>query len=183
MQKKEEKNIINNTEMLKEIKIVYEHIEKMLDNIEYNDFINNFKLNSIKGELRDLYTKNYENIEKNNKDKLLTSACCKNCSNNLLISDNIDYSYQCNECDENFYDFEVISNDVWYNKEEKVMKEIPSSFEIQIDYEKEEEMLYIGTECSSGLKYKCKNVNDLSKILENYCDNLMLDLEEMEKEI
>ena len=185
MKNKIENINVDYIKLLTDIKMAYNHIENILDNIEYKDFKYCIEANSIKGELKKLYNTTYEDIKKNEKEKvkLITSACCNNCDTNLLISDNIDYSYQCESCDENFYDFEVTSAENLHKEEEKVIKEIPSSFEIELIYDKDEEMVYIGTENSSGLKYECKNIKELSNIIEEYCDNLMLDLEEMEREI
>jgi len=183
MSKKEEKNSTNKIELLKEIKVAYQRIENMLDNIENNDFKYFKVLNNIKNEIKNLYNITYEKMQNKEKEKLITSACCKNCCNNLLISDNIEYSYQCIKCDENFYDFETISEELWYKEKGKVTKELPSSFNIQIVYDKTKDLIHIGTDSSSGIKCKCKNIEDLIENIESYCNDFILEPEEKENEI
>ena len=132
-----------------------------------------------------MYSGAYSNIKNNElkKEQLITDACCKNCNNQLLVSDNIDYSYQCEECDENFYDFEAISDSVWYREEKKEHLELPSSFNLDISFDKDNEIVYIGTESSSGAKYNCSNADEFIKDVEMYCNNYLTYEEEKEVEL
>lgn len=106
---------MNNLKILGKTKISYENIIEIIQNNDINNKLNN-SLHIIKNNLKDLYNQTYSNMLN---EELTTDACCRNCNNNLLISDNIEYSYQCTECDENFYDFEVDVDEVWYKKDSK----------------------------------------------------------------
>ena len=85
----------------------------------------------------------------------------------------INYSYQCTECDENYYDFEVDTNKVWYKKDLEEDKQLNSSFDLQLNYDYEDKTVYIGTENSSGAKYKCNNIEQLINSIETYCYNYL----------
>ena len=67
-------------------------------------------------------------LEDNFRKKLITNTCCSDCDSKLYISDLIDYSYVCLECDKNLYDFEVNTDKNWYNEEDINQTEISSSF-------------------------------------------------------
>ena len=168
-------------ETLRETKVAYNYIKDILENSETRmDNITTSELYNSLDALKDLYRVVYINLEndKNRKEQLITDACCKNCSCKLLVSDNIDYSYQCEECDENFYDFEVISNGCWYKDEKKEHKTLPSSFNLQITFNKEKDELYISNESRSGVIYSCTNVDELLKNIEMYSNEYLNEKEE-----
>lgn len=102
-------------DILKNTKNSYESILSILKNSDISEEKSGDLHKAMKA-LTELYNSTYLNMADNNKNDLITNACCKNCSNNLLISDNIDYSYQCEECNENFYDFEIMTNKLWYKR-------------------------------------------------------------------
>ena len=68
--------------------------------------------------LKDLYEIVYSTIKNNPKEHidLQLGTKCPDCNDNLCISDLADYSYLCQSCDKNFYDFEV-NDKVWYLKD------------------------------------------------------------------
>lgn len=166
---------ISDYEVLREAKIAYEYINNILKNskIKLDDNIINSLENTMNG-LSIIYSNAHLNLEHPDKEEqLLTDACCKNCDNKLYISENIDYSYQCLECDENFYDFETNNNKVWYENKEKENAKFLSSFNLNIEYDKNEKMVYIGSENSSGCNYPCHNLNDFYESVESYCNNYL----------
>ena len=160
---------MDNLEVLKKLKISYENILDILKNRNISEELNN-DLQKSASKLKELYNLTYSNMLN---EELTTSACCKNCDSKLLISDNIEYSYQCTECDENFYDFEVIANKEWYKKSSDEDERLNSSFYLQLDYNNEEKNVYIGTESSSGAKYNCKTIGELVSSIEEYCYNYL----------
>lgn len=64
---------------------------------------------------------------------------------------------------------------------------IKDDFEMEIEFVKEEEMVYIAFPSSSGAKYKCSTLEDLEEAIKIYINNY-IDIEkenddiEMEKE-
>lgn len=173
-------------ELLKATKIAYNYINDILESSEVElDVKKVNKLSDVTEILSRLYDVAYSNIEndKNKGEQLVTNACCKDCNNNLLISDNVDYSYQCKICDENYYDFEVITDNVWYEDKRKEYFNLPSSFRLDIYFDKDKELIYIGTENSSGVKYKCNDTKDFIKNMEIYCDNYLSLDDEKEVEL
>lgn len=161
-------------ETLRETKIAYEYINNILNNSEIKLEDNIVKdLENTMNNLAIIYSSAHSNLEHPDKEEqLLTDACCKNCSNKLYISENIDYSYQCLECDESFYDFETNIDSVWYERKKEITK-FPSSFKLEIEYDIDEEKVYIDSEDGSGCKYPCHNLNDFVKSLEFYCNNYL----------
>lgn len=155
-------------DILKNTKISYESILDILKNSNISEEKSDDLQKAMKT-LSELYNSTYSNIVDNNKDDLITNACCKNCSNNLLVSDNIEYSYQCEECDENFYDFEAITSKSWYKKDSDEDEKLNSSFYLQLDYNNKEKNVIIGTESSSGAKYNCTTIGELISSIEEYC--------------
>jgi len=175
---------MNNYEILKSTKITHNNIDYIINNISEELDENKInELNNIKNILDNLYDIVYQKLQKQNKEQLMTDACCKDCNNNLLISDNIDYSYQCLNCDENYYDFEAITDRVWYEEEKREELNLPSSFYLDVCFDKDEELLYVATENSSGAKYKCNNTKDFIKNMESYCLDYLTYEEEKEVEI
>lgn len=58
---------------------------------------------------------------------------------------------------------EYLNNDLKFN----------SSFDLELCYDGLKKLLYIGTETSSGAKYKCNNYNDFQNAIKDYCDNYL----------
>ena len=139
---------INNFEIIKETKVMYEYI---------NDILENAELNISKEELNNLL---------NVSNTLKTNCDCPKCQNKLIISDLINYNYLCENCDENFYSIEV-NNKKWYLKSDRNEKLI-KNFNLEVSYNLESKKMYIGTENSSGAKYICNDIDDVKDAIENY---------------
>ena len=114
-------------EILKYTKRTYNDFQKVLNNND-NKLIANL-LTKILVEFEKQYNDIYKLFDDNKeyKNMLLLDCSCKNCNQRLLVSNNIDYTYQCESCDENFYDFEIDSNNIWW-KDEELEIEKSSSF-------------------------------------------------------
>lgn len=162
-------------EKLRESKVAYEYILDILESLETRiDTTTAKELRKSMKILNDIYRCAYNNLENSNKkEQLITDACCKNCNDNLLISDNIDYSYQCVNCDENFYNFEAISNDIWYKDVKKEHNLLPSSFDIQVSFDKNNNKVYIEAENHFKIKYDCKSFDEFVEAIEIYCNNYL----------
>lgn len=183
MDKKTSDLSMSNFETMRETKVAYNYINDILENSEIRmDTETAKELENSLDILEDLYNVAYSNIrnDKNREVQLITDACCKDCNNHLLVSDKIEYSYQCENCDENFYDFEAIGDNIWYKDEKKEHLKLPSSFFVEVEYDKDEEIVYIALENSSGAKYACKNADEFVKAMEFYCNNYLTYNEEME---
>ncbi len=109
---------MNNYDLLKKIKLVYENIVDLMnsENLELNYNLGS-SLDNAKSALSKLYDKLYKTIKNNNKKFLETDCTCLFCRNKLKVSDLIDYEYVCENCDENFYHYEVTDENAWYKKE------------------------------------------------------------------
>lgn len=175
---------MSNYETMRETKVAYNYISDILENSEIRmDTETAKELENSLDILNDLYDAVYSSLKSSDREhQLLTDACCKNCNNQLLISDNIKYSYQCLECDENFFDFEVIGDNVWYKDDKKEHLPLPNSFSINVDYDKEDETVWIGFESGAGAKYHCENADDFAKAMEFYCNNYLTYDKELENE-
>ena len=57
------------------------------------------------------------------------------------------------------------------------MNNIEDDFMLEICFDKEENILVIGTESSSGAKYNCKTLEDLEEAFKDYINNY-IDIEE-----
>ena len=174
--KKTSDKSMNNFETLRETKVAYNYINDILKNSEIRMDTESVKEMKNALDILDMiYSGAYSNIKNNDlrKEQLKTDACCKNCHNHLLVSDNIDYSYQCEECDENFYDFETITDNVWYKDEKKKHLQLPSSFYLEAEFDKDNKRIWISTENSSGAEYDCENADDFAKAMEIYCNNYL----------
>lgn len=115
--KKTSDKSISNFEVLRETKVAYEYINNILKYSDIRmDTVTADQLKTSSEIISDLYGCAYSNLEKNmeERNELKVDDNCPNCNNNLLISDLIDYDYLCNDCDENFYSFEVGVNNKWY---------------------------------------------------------------------
>ncbi len=161
---------MNELEILKITKNSYEDMNKLLKNANISKEESN-KLEKSMNALKNIYNSTYSKIFNHN--ELITNECCKNCNNNLLVSDNIDYSYQCVECDENYYDFEVDTNNVWYKKGKEENKKINSSFCLELDYDNKDKTIFIGTETGAGAKCKCNTIGELIDSIKFYCYNYL----------
>lgn len=119
MDKKIEDKSISNFETLKKAKISYEGINDILkfSNIRM-DTETAKELDNAVDILKDLYEIVYSTIKNDPKEHidLQLGTKCPDCDDNLYISDLADYSYLCQNCDKNFYDFEV-DDKVWYSKD------------------------------------------------------------------
>ena len=117
--KKIEDKSISDYETLKKAKISYEAINDILkfSNIRM-DTETVKELDNAVNILKDLYEIVYSTIKNNPKEHidLQLGTKCPDCNDNLCISDLADYSYLCQSCDKNFYDFEV-NDKVWYLKD------------------------------------------------------------------
>ena len=117
--KKIEDKSISDYETLKKAKISYEGINDILkfSNIRM-DRETVKELDNAVNILKDLYEIVYSTIKNNPKEHidLQLGTKCPDCNDNLCISDLADYSYLCQSCDKNFYDFEV-NDKVWYLKD------------------------------------------------------------------
>lgn len=100
-------------EIVMNTKQAYDRIEDLIENI-FIEELNESEYDITKKEynvlekslnvLENIYDRAYEKITDEEKK---TSIKCKNCGNLIEISDVINYAYVCQECDENFYSFEV----------------------------------------------------------------------------
>lgn len=156
---------INNFEIIKETKVMYEYINDILENAELNiskEELNN--LLNVSNTLEKIYSNNYKKVA--NKDNLKTNCDCPKCQYKLIISDSINYNYLCENCDENFYSIEV-NNKKWYLKSDRNEKLI-KNFNLEVSYNLESKKMYIGTENSSGAKYICNDIDDVKDAIENY---------------
>lgn len=117
--KKIEDKSISDYETLKKAKISYKGINDILkfSNIRM-DTETVKELDNAVNILKDLYEIVYSTIKNNPKEHidLQLGTKCPDCNDNLCISDLADYSYLCQSCDKNFYDFEV-NDKVWYLKD------------------------------------------------------------------
>ena len=157
---------INNFEIIKETKILYEYINDILENAELD--ISKEELNdllNVSNTLEKIYSDNYKKVE--DKENLKTNCDCPKCQNKLIISDLINYNYLCEKCDENFYSIEVNDSKKWYLKSDRNEKLI-KSFNLEVSYNLENKKMYIGTENSSGAKYICNDTDDVKDAIENY---------------
>lgn len=127
---------MNNYEVLKECKIVYEYLQDLLENCEYigdedtksiellkdrNTIINTIDL------MEKLYNKAYQNEESkeelgeevvyNETLKPKSAVNCPHCGKEMYVSDIIDYAYVCPNCDENFYSMECDNGYAWWNED------------------------------------------------------------------
>ena len=85
---------INNFEIIKETKILYEYINDILENAELD--ISKEELNdllNVSNTLEKIYSDNYKKVE--DKENLKTNCDCPKCQNKLIISDLINYNYLC----------------------------------------------------------------------------------------
>lgn len=108
---------MDNYEKLRESKIIYEYINDLLENgnfemhDEYRD-----ALNTTMSVMADIYTNTHILMQDNKEERLLlnTDLNCPHCSSNVIISDLIPYAYVCERCDENYYLCEGDLNYEWY---------------------------------------------------------------------
>ena len=157
-------------EILKESKIVYEYLIDILDNADIQSLDNNQgKIKEFLTVISDIYENAYSQTKEYNKNDLMTVCNCPKCQNKLLISDLIDYTYLCDNCDENYYYIEVENNNKWYLTNDN-NENLNKSFNIGLSYNNDTKKLYIGTEDSSGAKYVCNDIDDIKEAVKNYTE-------------
>ena len=155
-------------ETLKESKIVYEYLIDILDNADIQLLDNNQgKIKEFLTVISDIYENAYSQTKEYNKNDLMTVCNCPKCQNKLLISDLIDYTYLCDNCDENYYYIEVENNNKWYLTNDN-NENLNKSFNIGLSYNNATKKLYIGTEDSSGAKYVCNDIDDIKEAVSDY---------------
>ncbi len=166
---------MDNYEKLRESKIVYEYINDLLENgnfemrEEYSE-----ALKTTMGVMADIYT-NTHILMKDNKEErglLNTELNCPCCSRDVIISDLITYGYLCEGCDENYYLCEGDLNYEWYFRDKNKDK-LKEDVLLELSYSKDEGNVVIGTESSSGAKYKCNSVSDLANAVECYAKSYL----------
>ena len=130
---------INNYETLRKTKTSYEYINDILKFSNTRmDAETSKELNNATDILKDLYEIVYSTMKNDSKERidLQLDIKCPDCDDNLCISDIVDYSYLCQNCNKNFYDYEV-DDKAWYLKDnyylnsemiEKVDKSIISEY-------------------------------------------------------
>lgn len=52
---------------------------------------------------------------------------------------------------------------------------LEDDLDLEISFSKEEQLVYIGTETSSGAKYNCETIEDLKKAINEYVDDYVID--------
>ncbi len=131
--------MMSDYETLRECKIAYEILLNLLKDcpiISDDDVKTRNELSNILNILTNVYSNAWELISENTNtyNQLETNSTDKE-GHKLIISDLIDYSYLCESCNENYYDFEVISENVWYKDKKDGNLELPSSFSCEDDIE------------------------------------------------
>lgn len=131
--------MMSDYETLRECKIAYEILLNLLKDcpiVSDDDVKTRNELSNTLNTLADIYSNAWELISENidTYSQLKTNSIDKE-GHKLIISDLIDYSYLCESCNENYYDFEVISENVWYKDEKEGNLELPSSFSYKDDME------------------------------------------------
>lgn len=162
---------IKNYEILKETKIIYEYLNDILSNANFE--INKQTQNTIHQTIniiKDMYENTYNLMNSNSeeRDQLKTNCNCPHCSNDVVISDLIDYAYLCEKCDENMYLGEGDLNYEWYFNDNKDDPKLDKSFMINVDYNNKTKDVYIATESSSGAKYKCNSLSSITDAINTY---------------
>lgn len=185
--RKEYDESISDIETLRKSKIAYDYIDDIIkysnirmDKDTVNELINSMDI------LKTLYEVTYSYIRDTNEEELQTNIDCKNCDEKVLISDNLEYSYLCEKCEENFYAVELGYDKSWTEYDDiKCIKTNPNTIDVIIKYNSDSNILHIGNEYSSGEVYRCFNANEILDIIHDYCkDSLILQEEkEVENEI
>lgn len=168
---------MKNYEILKETKIIYEYLNDLLENANFE--IDEESENTLKQSMRivgNMYENTYQVMKSNSEEKeqLGVDCDCPHCNEQVLISDLISYGYVCDKCDENYYLGEGDLNYEWYF-EDSNRKKLNEDYFIEIDYNSDKEEVLIGTECSSGAHYKCNCISDLKRAINNYADNYIVE--------
>jgi len=108
---------MRNRELLIRFKRMYESIQDILENVEFDDFEYLNILNEQMEIIKNLYEKIWEETDLH---LLKTGFHCRDCEKKLLITDVIDYEFVCTNCDENYSIDEVkVKEDVeehWWAK-------------------------------------------------------------------
>lgn len=161
-------------EVLKETKVIYEYINDLLSNCDYVNSNKEFCkiLNQNLEVLGKIYSNCYQIMLENNDEDIKVGLDCPHCNQDVVISDLIDYAYLCENCDENMYLGEGDLNNEWYfdGKDKKLNK----SFNINIDYNNKSKMLLIATEDSSGAKYNCGSLKEVENCVSSYIEDYLV---------
>jgi len=166
---------LDNYEKLKETKIVYEYLNDLLTNGNFEmpeDYENALK--TTMSVMADMYNNTHSLMYKDSKEyeQLKTNLPCPCCNKDVIISDLIPYAYVCDRCDENYYLCEGDLNHEWYF-EDKNNEKLEEDFDLDVSYDVEEKNVIIGTESSSGAEYECRNIADLRKAITSYAYNYL----------
>ena len=164
---------MDNYEKLKETKIIYEYLNDLLTNGNFEipeDYEKSLKITM--SAMADMYSNIHSLMYKYSEEyeQLKTNLACPCCDKDVIISDLITYAYVCDRCDENYYLCEGDLNHEWYF-EDKNDEKLEDDFDLELSYDAEEKNVIIGTESSSGAEYECRNIADLKKAIESYAYN------------
>lgn len=114
---------MGNVELLIKLKRLYEGVQDVLENAEFRGFEYQNALQEQLDNIKDMYETIHENTDAFN---LKTGIHCRDCGEELLISDIIDYEFVCIECDENYsIDEAKVDENVeehWYNENSYFIK-------------------------------------------------------------
>lgn len=167
--------MLDNYEKLKETKIIYEYLNDLLTNGNFEipeDYENALK--TTMSAMAEMYNNTHSLMYKDSKEyeQLKTNLPCPCCDKDVIISDLIPYAYVCDKCDENYYLCEGDLNYEWYF-EDKSDEKLEEDFDLDLSYDAEEKNVIIGTETSSGAEYECRNIADLKKAIASYAYNYL----------
>lgn len=166
---------MDNYEKLKETKIIYEYLNDLLTNGNFEipeDYENALK--TTMSSMAEMYNNTHSLMYKDSKEyeQLKTNLPCPCCDKNVIISDLIPYAYVCDRCDENYYLCEGDLNHEWYY-EDIGNEKLEEDFDLDLSYDADEKNVIIGTKSSSGAEYECRNIADLKKAIASYAYNYL----------
>ena len=161
-------------EILAELKKSYEYLTDIRDNgcVDHCNGQLNMEmvnmLNEAKRNIEDIYFDFYKTL---NKEDLRVKELEDD--EKVYIARTVEGDYEVGE------DFENMTCEeagyYWYDEQERIDINLPSSFYINIEYDKEEKMVWIDSEDGSGAKYPCNNINELTNAIKYYCANYLID--------
>ena len=102
---------MKNIDILKKLKESYDNLSDVILNSDYEiEFDNVEVLNKSLNIMSTLYENIWDKIKEDSdeREELKTDCKCPHCERKTVVSDLIDYSYLCTDCDENFYYCECI---------------------------------------------------------------------------
>lgn len=126
---------MDNYEKLKEAKVIYEYINDLLENGNFEmreEYLESLK--KTQSIMADIYANTHFLMQKNTDEYELleTDLNCPHCSKNVVLSDIITYEYLCEKCDENYYLCEGDLNYEWYYDNERKKDILNKSYTIRI---------------------------------------------------